>query len=447
MMNNIRHFLFFLIITSVHFTGFSQLEKVILEKYYVSDASDATDTLGGGLTVGSTTYRIYVDLAPGSVLKKIYGDANHPFSIQSTDPFFNHKSDGQTFGKDYIKNRYSEGTVALDTWLTLGQTTKTQSAKTYVGILKYQDVDGSFIGGGNNDGGSELISSGLLVNNDIDAGIPLTQADGMDTMVNIPSTWENFGLLNFISGEDSSMFGSIIESTGFSSTNFYLSSSGIKGLIPDSNQILVAQLTTKGELSFQLNIVVDALINGVIQTISYVSSTDTILPGEVFNPYLIYPTICGCNNSSHLEYDPNATCLEPGSCITPIVTGCMDTMACNYDVSVNMNVSNLCCYPGKCNNRDIAIVCPALRGDNFEFLIYPNPSAADFYLDVYSGMSNETIVVEVFNTFGVKVYDNAFAPTTMLTGEKLEFSTNEKGVYHIKVQIGEQVQTQLLFKN
>ena len=442
-----RHILVLLLTFVIQFTGFSQLEKVIVEKYYVSDVNDATDTLGGGLPVGSTTYRIYVDLAPGSVLKKIYGDANHPFSIQSTAPFFNHESDGQTFAKDFVKNRYLEGVVALDTWLTLGQTTKTQAGKTYVGILKNQDVDGSFIGGVNNDGGSELIPTGLLVNKDVSAGIPLIQADGMDTMATIPTSWTHFGLLDFVSGNDSTMFGSLSSKNEFISDNFFLSNSGIKGLIPDSNQILVAQLTTIGELAFHLNIVVDAMINGGVQTINYVSSNDTIVSGEEFNPYLIYPSTCGCNNSDYVEYDPTVTCLEPGSCITPIIIGCMDTMACNYDANANVNISYLCCYPGKCNNRDIAIVCPALRGDNFEFLVYPNPSAEDFFLDVYSGMANENIQIEVYNTFGVNVFEKTIAPTGLLIGEKLELTTSEKGVYHIKVQIGEQVQTQLLFKN
>lgn len=430
-----------------HLNGNAQLQKVIVEKYYISDAIDATDTLGGGIPVGSTTYRIYVDLAPGSLLKKIYGDANHPFSIQSTAPFFNHESDGQTFAKDYVKNRYLEGTVALDSWLTLGQTTKTQATKTYFGILKYQDVDGSFIGGTNNDGGSELISTGLLANNDPLAGIPLTQADGMDTMVTVPTTWTHFGVLDFTTGNDSTIFGSLQSSNEFTSSNFFLANTGVSGVVVDSNQVLVAQLTTAGELTFQLNIEVDVWNGSSMETISYVSSNDTILSGEVFNPYLVYPSTCGCNNSNYLEFDPNVACLEPGACITPIIIGCMDTMACNYDPTVNVNMSNLCCYPGKCNNRDIAIVCPALRGENFEFLVYPNPSSEDFFIDVYSGMANEAIQVEVFNTFGVKVYENAFAPSSILTGELLELSTAEKGVYHIKVQIGEQVQTQLLFKN
>jgi len=442
MLKTIFGFIFFQLIT---FTTFSQLQKVIVEKYYVSDATDATDTLGGGLPVGSTTYRIYVDLAPGSVLKKIYGDANHPFSIQSTAPFFNQKSDGQSFAKDFVKSRYMEGVVALDTWLTLGQTTKTQAGKTYFGILKNQDSNGSFIGGGNNDGGSELISTGLLLNSDLSTGLPLTQADGMDTLKVVPTSWNHSGVLDFSTGNDSTMFGSLEVQSGFISNNFYLSNSGVKGVVSDSNQILIAQLTTTGDLTFNLNIVVDAIVNGLYQTINYVSSNDTILSGEQYNPFLSYPWTCGCNNPDFLEFDPTYACLAPGSCVTPIVYGCMDTLACNYDM--NANFPTMCCYPGKCNNRDIAIVCPDLRGDNFDFVVYPNPSTDNFYLDVYNGRKDSDIHVAVFNTFGVKVYEEDFAPAMILTGEKLNFSTEEKGLYHIKVTIGEQVQTQLLFKN
>ena len=53
-----------------HLNGNAQLQKVIVEKYYISDANDASDTLGGGINTGTTTYRIFVDLAPGSILKK-----------------------------------------------------------------------------------------------------------------------------------------------------------------------------------------------------------------------------------------------------------------------------------------------------------------------------------------------------------------------------------------
>lgn len=439
--------LLFVFVHFLAFSSYSQLEKVIVEKYYVSDAVDATDTLGGGLAVGSTTYRIYVDLAPGSVLKKIYGDANHPFSISSTQPFFNQKSDGQTFAKDFIKNRYLEGVVALDTWLTLGQTTKTQAGKTHFGLLKTEDVNGSFIGGINNDGGSAMVSTGLLTNADPSAGIPLTQADGMDTLATVPGNWNSYGVIDFVTGNDSTMFGSIVAKNEFISNNFYLSNSGVKGIVADSNQILVAQLTTTGELSFHLNIAVDAIVNGLWQTINYVSSNDTLITGEEYNAYLSYPNACGCNNPDFLEYDPTVICFAPGSCVTPIILGCMDTLACNFDSQANVNVPSLCCFPGKCSNRDIAIVCPDLRGDNFDFLIYPNPTQGDFFLDVYNGRKDQAILVQVYNTYGVNVYEQEYAPAMILTGEKLNFSSSDKGLYHIKVTIGEQIQTQLLFKN
>lgn len=81
--------------------SFSQLEKIIVERYYVSDANDATDVIGGVVEEGSVTYRIYVDMLPGTILKSIYGDASHPFNISSTEVFFNNESDGQTFAKDF----------------------------------------------------------------------------------------------------------------------------------------------------------------------------------------------------------------------------------------------------------------------------------------------------------------------------------------------------------
>src|SRR4051812_13405140 len=106
--------LLFLIICSVNV--FSQVENVFVETYYISDSNDATDTTGGYLEPGTKTYRIYVDLAAGSKLLKIYGDANHALKFSSTENFFNNKADGQSFGKDFSKSRLQENTVALDSW-------------------------------------------------------------------------------------------------------------------------------------------------------------------------------------------------------------------------------------------------------------------------------------------------------------------------------------------
>ncbi len=425
---------------------FSQVEKVIVEKYYVSDANDFTDVSGGIVPIGSTTYRIYIDLAPGSILKKIYGDVNHPFEIKSTEVFFNNILDGETYAKEFLKARYSENTVALDSWLTLGQVAKKQGTRTYYGILKNQDDDGSFVGGVNNDGGSALIATGLLVNNDPSCGIPLTLADGIDTMTVTPFNWFETGVVDFATGNDSSIFGSLVPKKEFISSSFILSNSGVAGVNLDSNQIIIAQLTTKGDLSFKLNLELEQLINGLPTIVKYVGKDTLLLAGEIFNPYLSYPQSCGCDDPDFLEYSSSYICYLEGSCQTPIKIGCMDSMACNYDPDANINIAELCCYPGKCNNRDIAIVCPELRGDSFEFLVHPNPVNGSLYLDVYSGMLLP-IRYAIYNAFGVKIMEKTLDAALVVTGETIETSTMDNGLYHIQVEIGNIVSTQLFVKN
>lgn len=425
---------------------FSQVEKVIVEKYYVSDANDFTDVSGGIVPLGSTTYRIYIDLAPGSILKKIYGDVNHPFEIKSTEVFFNNILDGETYAKEFLKARYSENTVALDSWLTLGQVAKKQGTRTYYGILKNQDDDGSFVGGVNNDGGSALIATGLLVNNDPSCGIPLTLADGIDTMTVTPFNWFETGVVDFVTGNDSTIFGSLVPKKEFISSSFILSNSGATGVNLDSNQIIIAQLTTKGDLSFKLNLELEQLINGMPTIVKYVAKDTLLLAGEIFNPYLSYPQSCGCDDPDFLEYSSSYVCYLEGSCQTPIKIGCMDSMACNYDPDANINIEDLCCYPGKCNNRDIAIVCPELRGDSFEFLVHPNPVNGSLYLDVYSGMLLP-IRYAIYNAFGVKIMEKTLDAALVVTGETIETSSMDNGLYHIQVEIGNIVSTQLFVKN
>jgi hypothetical protein len=423
----------------------AQLEKVIIEKYYVSDANDATDVDGGGVPVGSTTYRIYLDLKPGTVLKRIYGDANHPFSMTSSEVFFNNVLDGRSFAKDFIKGRYLENTVALDTWLTLGQTAK-QGTKYFYGIPKDQDTDGSFVGGANNDGGSAMVPSGLLINEDPSCGIPLTVADGMDTLNSAPDSWFNAGILDFFSGADSTIFGSLVPGNDFYSSDFQLSCSGVQGTVADSNQVIIAQLTTLGELSFKINITVEQIVNGAPRLFNYVSS-DTLL-GEYdrFNAYLSYPYTCGCNNPNYLEYSPAFACLQEGACMTPVVYGCTDTLACNYDSQANLNVSSLCCYPGACAGRNIEEVCPSLMGNDFDVNVYPNPTSDDMTMNIISGTTNGNWSYQVYNTYGSVKLSGLFTTTDLNVVLPLELSNLDPGMYQLKVSNGELSKHKLFIK-
>lgn len=444
-MKKILAIAFLLLFSILENSAYSQLEKLIVETYYVSDANDATDEFGGGLEEGSTTYRVYVDLLPGSRIVSIYGDEAHPFSIQSTETFFNHLSDGQTFAKDFVRARYLEGTVALDTWLTLGQTTKLQGGRTFYGILKNQDDDGSFIGGENNDGGSEAVAGGLLINNSPLAGSPLTETDGMDTLNYTPTDWFSFGLIDFISGEDTTMFGSINARNGFYSENFTLSNSGVYGVIPDSNQVLIAQLTTKGELSFSMNIEVEYLENGEWVSAVYVGTNSAIGPGIIYNPYLTYPYSCGCNDPNYLEYNPNVICLEEGACATEIVFGCLDELACNYDPIANYNIPALCCYPGWCGGRNIEEVCPQYKGRSFDVEIYPNPASNSINANIISGESAD-FTISIINSYGNEVAREFVAEGPLNFIREFEISNLVPGVYHLRVASELGQQTKLFVK-
>lgn len=426
-------------------TVHAQLEKVFVETYYISDANDATDTIGGYLAPGTTTYRIYIDLAKGSKLQKLYGDANHALRISSTDTFFNNKSDGQSYGKDFSKNRLLENTVALDTWITLGQTTR-NSSRTYFGVPKTYDDDGSIIGGTNNDGGSAAIMYGLLANNNSLAGIPLTTNDGMDTMINLPSSWGDYGIYDILTQTDSTIFGSLIPGNEFLSYNAGLQNSGVMGVNPDSNHVLIAQLTTKGTLSFELNIEV---VDSTGDVIKYVANDSILLSDETLSRYLTYPyeERCGCPDAHYLEYIDDRDCDDMNMCHSLIVFGCLDSSACNYNPDANYNIPSLCCYPGFCNDRDLSVVCPepgANRSSTL-FALYPNPVHDHLNLEIKYTSGKASYII--YNSYGRKIMNADFNGIAESSSQGINISDLETGLYIIHWFDGDDFQSSTFLKN
>jgi len=428
----------FISILAILITTFAQaqdaIKKVIVENYYISDANDATDTTGGLLVAGSNTYRIFIQLEKGYKLTAIYGDVKHQLKISSTANFFNNTDRGKTFAKDISKSNYSSNTTALDTWLTLGQTTK-NSTKTYFGILKSQDTDGSFIGGVNND-------AGLLKNNDSYAGIPITNADGMETMDTLPTNWVNNGIIDVLSGADSTIFGSIKAGNQFISNNAILRNSGVSGVNSDSNQILVAQLTTKGEISFELNIEV---LSPTGTAIKYVAQSSSDSADAKHSGWLKYPFDCGCKDPRYFEYNSEYICADNSACHNKIVCGCMDPVACNFDPNANLNIQALCCYPGSCADRDISLVCPKLVSDNKKMIIFPSP--AGNHITVETNVDNYAdIKVEVYNSYGKMEFEKSFGKQSGDISQDLNISAMEPGIYMIHLLIGNSILSKTFIK-
>lgn len=360
----------------------AQVEGVRVETYYITDEVDATDTSGGVVEAGYTTYRIFVQLAPGSVLTGIFGDERHPFVISSTSPFFNHREDGITFGKDLSRNRYSNGTVPLDTYITLGQVSRSFAEGAYFAVPKESDLDGSIVGGAQNDGGSAGVPGGLL-NNDA-AGIPLPIADGLMIGTTLPTSWIDIGFKDIITDVDTTIFGSDNSKQDFISSSVLLRNGGVAGMDPQTNEVLVAQLTTTGDIAFELNLETLVDIGGVPTAVKYVARNTALEPNEVFTPYLKYPYTCGCTDPDYLEASTSFACTDNSKCITPIFLGCADSLACNYDPNANYHLEDLCCYIGFCHDLDISIVCPDLRPradlSAKDVTLFPNPASTELFI-------------------------------------------------------------------
>ena len=441
--------LFFgLLITSMHTQA--QIENVLVEKYYISDDFDGLDTNGGHLLPGSVSYRIYIDLPKGSKLLRIYGDNNHPFIVKSTETIFNHKSDGQSFGKEFKISRFKNNTVALDSWLTIGQIGQTNNNQSYYGIPKEQDTDGSFIGGINNDGGSSTIPFGLLNNTDPKAGAPLFKNDGIQLVNNTLNNWGDYGVKNFLNSDDSTVFGSIVAGKEFNSSDFYLGNAGTSGADSIKNQVLIAQVTTAGEISFEINVEVLEMINGVPTKVQYVSN-DSILKqnggfNEKFSKFLKYPFACGCIDKNYVEFNPKAVCSDLAACKTKIVIGCTDPKACNYDPTANVTFHNLCCYPGSCNNRDIAEVCPSLQESALTFEIHPNPSNNYLYINAKTG--NEALMsYTIYDVFGNNVLSKTIGNKSVLIDEEVNIEKLPNGIYHLRLSVGNALESKTFIKN
>ncbi|MDZ4823840.1 MAG: T9SS type A sorting domain-containing protein [Flavobacteriales bacterium] len=410
------------------------IENVMVETYYITDGNDAADIdgddPGGSLPAGSVTYRVFLDLVEGAKLISIYGDTNHVLLINSTAPFFNNTDRGEVFGFDIGANHLNKNTVALDSWLSFGAASDEHS-----GILKTEDPDSSIVGGMNNTGGSNEVAGGLLVNNDVLAGIPLIEKDGL-------IAWMDSSILDLVVAGDNpeSVFNDETLSSIYESDSVtMLVPEGVQGPTSD-NKILIAQLTTIGELTFEFNVTV---MNPNGDIIKYVANDSILLEDENVSAFLKYPPTCGCNDPLYLEYDPAVSCSD-GSCQTLIVLGCSDTLACNYDPDVNFNVQELCCIlPDNCINLDPDLICPGFVGlenlsaTDVDFIFYPNPFNDQLSIQ-FGDKAHQSVSVLIVDALGRIVHQENVETTSENQLVKLNTAHLAKGIFLLQLS-GDQI--------
>jgi hypothetical protein len=217
------------------------LENVIVEKYYVSDSTDYADTTGGILPKGSITYRIYIDMKPGYSLMMVYGDKKHELFLKTTTVFFNNTYCLAMTGFNIHYKEINENSVALDSWLTLGA-----ASRIHTGILKTDDTDGSIL-----------------------KRASLSKADGLTN-----GTTPSFKMYNL----DMNFFKDKKDASLFSTNNgAWYCTEGAKGPTTD-NRVLIAQLTTNGTLSFELNVQLRTPAKGAVKFVARNPESSEIIP-------------------------------------------------------------------------------------------------------------------------------------------------------------------------
>jgi hypothetical protein len=207
---------------------------------------------------------------------------------------------------------------------------------------------------------------------------------------------------------------------------------------------LLAQLTTKGEISFELNLLIEESDGVNSQLVRYVANADTLLEGEKLSPYLKYPFLCGCKDPDYTEYKDIYACNIQDSCKTRVVLGCMDSLACNFNPNANFSVPSLCCYPGLCSDRDIKVACPEYDITQNQLFIFPNPTSGLSSIRYFSTRKGD-LFYSVKNLVGTEIA----APQKLAVEEgwntwPLDFSSLDNGAYFLVFFQGSR-QTQKVF--
>ena len=263
-------FLAVIIAVLLDFRGFTQdgLEGIVVEKFYVSTKADNAGKLySGDLPEGSVTYRIYVDLKPGYRFQAAYGSPQHPLVIESTENFYNHLENGNIQPNIIPERTYKKNISLLDSWLSAGA-----CAEGHLGILKEYDdtISDKFIG----------FEKGYFKGKK--KSVPLYEVDGMKRSAVLPVP--TFFQMDFLS----KVIGTTTSDKRIYSDNGAWAALGKGAVGADSlstNCVLIAQLTTVGELSFELNLLIGAP-NGSSQ--KYVARNPITEESEWTHPELIF---------------------------------------------------------------------------------------------------------------------------------------------------------------
>lgn len=245
------------------------LEGIEVETYYVSTAADFT---AHGVPVGSRTYRVYANLAPGFTLQSMFGgpvvpglDVDSLVFFSSTN-FWNDATNGAAFANGIPNGSLTAGAAIIDSWFSFGSGGGNRRA-----WLKTLDTDGGLATTLTNSGGA--------------MGSPLTTHDGRFNATPNALTPSATGA-DLETAPYDVFYNAVVGNrftTSALSAGFVISASGAAASGPAAdNRVLLGQFTTAGTFGYHINLQLGTPTPGV----SEVWVADSPQAGEFTMPSL-----------------------------------------------------------------------------------------------------------------------------------------------------------------
>jgi hypothetical protein len=137
--------------------------------------------------------------------------------------------------------RLGKNPLLLDSYIAFSG-----ASQNHLAVLKEDDTNGSVLERQGKFEGAAIMERGMLMSAHPDAGIPIRDADGL-MEGGVPPI--------MVFGANFEEFGNTLEASVLSTTNgAWAVLKGLQGPYPEKNYILIAQVTTDGDLSFKLNL-------------------------------------------------------------------------------------------------------------------------------------------------------------------------------------------------
>jgi len=229
------------------------VQGVLVDRVATASARELGVQVENGDTV-FTTYRIFIDLAPEFKMQAVFGNEVHPLILGATGITYNTPVRGVATGNFVDPRKLLTDNLIRDSFITIGAV-----SNWYCGIPVNRDTDGNQVCDGlprETASWCELEHDGLAEFKPIDVELVFVEIEGL--------------------GKESGHF------SLYSTNGAWASRIGAAGA-DDENIVMVAQITTNGELYFSLNLQLAHQEGGTLQHVA-----TNAKPNQYLTPALNY---------------------------------------------------------------------------------------------------------------------------------------------------------------